>query len=157
MSAKNRQKAILLVEDDDADSEIVEILLKRNSIPNPFYRARDGVEALELLRKMSADEKLEQPFLLVVDIYLTRMSGLKFLENVRLDNALKEHTAVILTTSNFMDHRACAYGLNVAGYVLKDQMQDLTAFIDHCGTIKTIAGKTTAIFNERACFTPPPV
>lgn len=154
MTVKNVQKAILLVEDDDADSEIVEILLKRNNISNPLYRARDGVEALEILRKMAADEKLGRPFLLLVDIYMPRMSGLKFLENVRLDEALKENVSVILTTSSYMDDRARAYSLNVAGYVLKDQMHDLGAFIDHCCTIKALAGKTTSMFNERACFAP---
>jgi len=156
MNVKNRKKAILLVEDDDADSEIVEILLKRNNISNPLYRARDGIEALEILQKMADDEKLDQPFLLLVDIYMPRMSGLKFLENVRRDEALKNNVAVILTTSSYMDDRARAYSLNVAGYVLKDQMHELTGFIDHCCTVKALAGKTTAIFNERACFAPAP-
>ena len=129
MNVKNGQRAILLVEDDDADCEIVEILLKRGNILNPLFRAHDGIEALEVLQKMMADEKLERPFLLVVDIYLPRMIGLKFLETVRLDDALKGNMAVILTTSNFMDHRAGAHNLNVAGYILKDQLNDLTEFI----------------------------
>ncbi|MFN0304042.1 MAG: hypothetical protein ACKVQU_27230 [Burkholderiales bacterium] len=54
---------ILLVEDDDADAEAVERGLRRYRIDNPVINARDGAEALQVLR---ADPALERTIVLVL-------------------------------------------------------------------------------------------
>ena len=46
-----KEVSILLVEDDDVDVMAVERALKKLKISNKIIRARDGLEALEMLRK----------------------------------------------------------------------------------------------------------
>ena len=148
-----KNKAILLVEDDNDDSEIIEQFLKRSGISNPVYRARDGIEAVEMLREMTCDEKLGRPFLLLVDIYMPRMNGLQFLETVRVSEELKDNMAFIITTSSWVRDKVLAYRLNVAGYILKDHMHGLAGCVSHYCATETLSRNASDTFNEYACFT----
>ena len=113
---------ILLVEDDDVDAEGVRRAFRKNKIANPLFHARDGVEALEMLRGENGHEKLEPPYLFLVDINMPRMNGISFLEEVRSDENLRRTVAFVLTTSKREEDKMSAYDFNVAGYVLKSKV-----------------------------------
>ena len=115
---------VLLVEDDELDVEAIRRLFKKHNIDNPLYRASSGVDALEILRGENR-EKLSPPYILLVDINMPTMNGLEFLKEVRNDKDLKESIAFVLTTSARDSDLASAYELNVAGYFLKDDMNQL--------------------------------
>ncbi len=66
---------ILLVDDDDIDAQAVERGLSEARIANPIVRARDGAEALEMLTGSNGREKLKPPYLLLVDIRMSRLDG----------------------------------------------------------------------------------
>jgi CheY-like chemotaxis protein len=111
-----REIHILLVEDDEIDVMNVQRAFERNRTTNPLLVARDGVEALELLRDGSVPDSRR---LVLLDLNLPRMNGIEFLRQVRADPELQMLSVVVLTTSNEERDRVEAYRLNVAGYLLK--------------------------------------
>jgi CheY-like chemotaxis protein len=124
-----RKLPILLVEDDEIDAEVVRRALKKQHISSPLLHARDGVEALEALTG-KIDAKISQPCLILLDINMPRMNGLEFLEEIRNNESLKQNIAIILTTSARNEDKIMAYNLNVAGYVLKENMNSLVEMLN---------------------------
>jgi CheY-like chemotaxis protein len=114
--AAERLVNILLVEDDDVDVMNVQRAFKRNNIANPLFIARNGIEALELLK--SGDVPVNRRIVLL-DLNMPQMNGIEFLRTLRQDEELKLTPVVVLTTSNDERDRIEAYNLNVAGYLLK--------------------------------------
>jgi CheY-like chemotaxis protein len=115
---------ILLVEDDDVDAEMVLRACRRRSIDNPFIIARNGVEALELLRGSGGQPRLPRPYLILLDINMPRMNGIEFLQEVRKDDELRRSIVFVLTTSDNDDDKLAAYNEQVAGYLLKSNAAD---------------------------------
>lgn len=68
--------AILLVEDDDIDALSVIRAFSRLKIANPIVRAKDGIEALEILK----NQEIEHPYLILLDLNMPRMGGLGITE-----------------------------------------------------------------------------
>lgn len=123
--------SILLVEDDDIDTEIVLDLLADNGVSNPVVTARDGQEALDALH--SGD--IAQPCLILLDLNMPRMNGLEFLEHVRADKDTGQDIVFVLTTSDRPEDVAAAYRHNVAGYVVKDDAAELVNLLGAYCTI----------------------
>jgi CheY-like chemotaxis protein len=110
---------ILLVDDDDIDVMNVQRAFKRNNILNPLFVARDGLEALEMLRAEGADAIPKERRLVLLDLNMPRMNGLEFLRALRDDAELRFLTVIVLTTSDDERDKVEAYNLNVAGYIVK--------------------------------------
>lgn len=107
---------ILHVEDDDLDALNVQRFLRSSDQVESITTARDGVEALEMLRS----GKLPLSNLVtLLDIRLPRMSGLEFLRELRADPDLSHLPVVVLSTSDDEGDLGTAYALNVAGYLVK--------------------------------------
>ena len=109
---------LLLVEDDDVDAEAIQRAFRQQRIANPFVLARDGVEALAMMRDPAA---LKYPYVVLLDINLPRMNGLELLEAVRDDPALARTIVFVLTTSDRDEDKVAAYDHHVAGYILKSR------------------------------------
>ena len=107
---------ILLVEDDDVDVMNVKRAFKKNNIYNPLFVAKDGIEALEMLR---GDEVPRERRLVLLDLNMPKMNGIEFLRELRSDPELRLIPVVVLSTSDDERDRVEAYDLNVAGYILK--------------------------------------
>jgi CheY-like chemotaxis protein len=110
---------ILLVDDDDVDIMNVQRAFKKNNIANPLYIARNGIEALDLLRGQSDLSIPDERRLILLDLNMPRMNGLEFLRELRSDPSLQGLTVVVLTTSDDDRDKIEAYNFNVAGYILK--------------------------------------
>ncbi len=110
---------ILFVEDDDVDAEMVVRAFRRHKPDNTFTIVRDGLEALAVLHGCEGQERLPQPFIILLDINLPRMNGIEFLQQLRTDTELRRSIVFVLTTSNREEDRLAAYNEQIAGYVLK--------------------------------------
>ena len=110
---------LLLVDDDEVDIQGLKRAFAKSRIGNPITVARDGVEALEILRGENGKSKLTKPYLIMLDINMPRMSGLEFLDVIRADDDLKAAIVFMITTSKDEEDKARAYGQNVAGYIVK--------------------------------------
>jgi len=107
---------LLLVEDDDLDVMNVHRALSQAPEIASITVARDGIEALKLLR--SGGLGLER-LVIVLDLRMPRMSGLDLLRELRSDPRLKRVPNVILTTSDDPHDRDAAFCLGAAGYFVK--------------------------------------
>lgn len=111
--------SILLVEDDDVAAEAVIRSLRKHAIDAPVTLAQDGLEALEILRNQHPSERIEKPYLVLLDLNMPRMNGFEFMEEIRQDQDLHESVIFVLTTSDNEHDRARAYAKNIAGYMVK--------------------------------------
>ncbi|MBO6518959.1 MAG: response regulator [Rhodospirillales bacterium] len=127
--------SLLLVEDDDVDIAAVRRALKVLKIENPLHVARDGVEALAILRGENGGEKLPRPYIIMLDLNMPRMDGREFLQEVRRDVALQDAVIFIMTTSRDDDDKRTAYDHHVAGYIVKEDpigsFRETINLIDH--------------------------
>ncbi len=110
---------LLLVEDDEVDIQGLKRAFSKGRIGNPITVARDGIEALELLRGENGRPKLPKPHLVLLDLNMPRMNGIEFLEQLRQDEDLKSTLVFMITTSKAEEDKQRAYGHNVAGYIVK--------------------------------------
>ena len=126
---------ILLVDDDDVAAESVVRSLRKNTIDFPITLARDGVEALEILRRSHTDLSIEKPYLILLDLNMPRMDGFEFLQEIRNDKDLHDSIVFVLTTSDFDSDKTRAYNENIAGYMVKSavgpQFAKLATLLDN--------------------------
>ena len=110
---------VLIVDDNELDIERIRRSFSRLNITNPLLTARDGQEAIEMLRGTNGHEQLKQPYFILLDLNMPRMSGIEFLEEIRADEELKMATIVVLTTSDNRRDIETTYKYNVGGYLVK--------------------------------------
>jgi CheY-like chemotaxis protein len=113
---------VLLVEDDEIDAEAVFRAFQRQQLPYTLTTAPDGLEALHMLRGQNGYNSLCQPHLILLDLNMPRMNGVKFLQALRDDPDLKQTIVFVLTTSNRDEDKLAAYDKQVAGYLLKSKV-----------------------------------
>ncbi len=119
----NNAVQILLVEDDEIDVMGIKRTLKELKIGNDLRVAKDGVEALAILRGDDGYEKMQQPFLVLLDLNMPRMGGLEFLNIIRNDEKLYKTTVFVMTTSSDERDICAAYDKNIAGYIIKSEAE----------------------------------
>lgn len=117
----SKEVTILLVEDDDVDVLGIKRALDTLKILNPVIRAKDGIEALELLRDPRA---VKRPYIVLLDLNMPRMNGLEMLAELRKDPELSSSVVFVLTTSKADEDKVLAYQQNVAGYIIKNEVGD---------------------------------
>lgn len=109
----------LLVEDDDIEVRVLKKTFAKLKIANDIVVAHDGIDALELLRGGNGREKLQSPFIILLDINMPRMNGIEFLQEIRADPDLGNSVVFVLTTSNDEQDKLQAHNNHVAGYIVK--------------------------------------
>ena len=117
-----KKALILLVEDDEIDTEAVKRALQKEKISNTCISACDGVEALDLLTGSNGRNKIQQPCVILLDINMPRMDGLQFLQEIRKNESTKQNVVFMLTTSSRDGDKTAAYNLQAAGYILKENL-----------------------------------
>jgi CheY-like chemotaxis protein len=126
---------ILLVEDDEVDVMAVKRAFRELKIANPLTVAKDGIEALEILRGINGCSPIPRPLIILLDLNMPRMGGLEFLDELRKDPELHRCVVFVMTTSADERDRVRAYEKNVAGYVLKHNLEhsfmDAIAMLEH--------------------------
>ena len=110
-------KSVLLVEDNDLDAERVKRAFARLGIGWPLHRARDGLEAIEMLRDTTRARRGDP--IVLLDLNMPRMNGFEFLTALRADAALTHLPVFVLTTSARDKDVIAAHRHHVAGYLTK--------------------------------------
>ena len=113
---------VLLVDDDDVDVQAVRRAFRRAKIANPVEVARDGLDALAMLRGENGYKPLSKPYIIILDLNMPRMDGLEFLTEIRKDPEHHDAVVFVLTTSKADEDRAASYDKNVAGYIVKSDV-----------------------------------
>ena len=118
-SSVKRPVTLLVVEDDEVDLMAIQRGLRQHKVANDVVFAKDGVEALQILRGEGGRVALPAPYIILLDLNMPRMNGFEFLQAVRQDEALRSAIIFVLTTSKSDEDRAKAYSANVAGFIVK--------------------------------------
>src|SRR5256886_17345171 len=118
---------ILLVEDNAGDVRLTKEALKEGKVYNNLHWAKDGVEALEFLRREGKHTKAPRPDIILLDLNLPKKDGREVLSVIKSDDRLKHIPVVVLTTSKAEDDVLRSYELHANCYVTKPV--DLDKFI----------------------------
>src|SRR5690242_5520367 len=94
----NRRMHLLLVEDNPGDVDLVIDALRE--FPCDVSVAKDGVEALEFLRREGQHADARDPDVVLLDLNLPKLSGREVLARVKEDPQLKHIPVVILSSSH---------------------------------------------------------
>lgn len=124
MKGSQEDVTIFVVDDDDIDAMGIERALLKLKLHNTLVRAVDGIDALEYLRGENGKNKIARPFIMLLDLNMPRMNGLELLEAMRGDPELSESVVIVLTTSASEKDMTEAYDNNVAGYIVKSELEN---------------------------------
>ena len=140
---------ILLVEDSDADAEMIMRALRKGSVVNKMVRVRDGVEALEFLFREGAfiHRSGGQPRLILLDLKMPRLDGIEVLRRLKADEKTKMVPVVMLTSSAEERDIVESYHLGVNSYLVKPvNFSSFTDVVAH-ETFNVATGATTITYN----------
>jgi two-component system, chemotaxis family, response regulator Rcp1 len=125
---------ILLVEDNPGDVRLTEEALREGKVKNRLHVARDGVEAIEFLRRQGKFANATRPDLVLLDLNLPRKDGREVLAEIKNDPDLKMLPVVVLTTSSAEADILRTYSLHANCYIQKpvdlDQFVQVVKSID---------------------------
>jgi CheY-like chemotaxis protein len=112
--------SILLVEDLDDDYLLLARAFSRAKIAADFIRAKDGLEAKDLLSGiLAARPQKRLPAFVLTDIKMPNMNGFELLAWIRAHEYLSRLPVIVLSSSNADVDIAKAYDLGANGYVVK--------------------------------------
>ena len=107
---------ILHVEDDQDDRMLTREALQDLGFTGGLVEAKDGDEALRLLRTLPGSR---MPALVLLDINLPKLRGHEVLQAIRADAKTKRIPVVMLTSSDSEADVSRSYDLGANGYVVK--------------------------------------
>ena len=110
---------VLLVEDNPGDVRLTQEALKDSRIHVRLSVAKDGVEAIEFLRRQGRYAAATRPDLVLLDLNLPRKNGGEVLQEIKADESLKTIPVVVLTTSKADQDVARVYNLHANCYIVK--------------------------------------
>jgi CheY-like chemotaxis protein len=120
---------MLVVEDNPDDERLATRTFKQAGRAEDWRVARDGEEALEILKAKIP------PTLVLLDLKLPRLSGVDVLTAIREDTRLGHIPVVVLTSSDEKTDLAACYALGCNAFVRKpvefsEYTQDLRTTLD---------------------------
>lgn len=118
----NRNRIILLVEDNPDDVELTLRAFEKSKVANAIVVARDGAEALDYLFAGGVHAGRDPdaaPEVVLLDLKLPKMDGLEVLRRMRADERTRRLPVVILTSSNEEQDVVSSYDLGANSFVRK--------------------------------------
>jgi chemotaxis family two-component system response regulator Rcp1 len=119
MVERNGPIEILLVEDNPGDVRLTKEALKEGKVYSNLHTVKDGVEAMEFLRRQGKYSSVPRPDIILLDLNLPKKDGREVLQEIKTDEALKRIPVVVLTTSKAEEDVVRTYNLHANCYVTK--------------------------------------
>ena len=138
MRDSNRPVEVLLIEDNEADVELMRQGLRGTGASINLMVIMDGREALNFL-----EAKKTLPGFIILDLNLPGVNGFDLLKALKSNDDLREIPVVIFSTSSAKRDIDRAYQLAANGYVRKPA--DLDEFYQAVGAIKRFWFETAAL------------
>jgi chemotaxis family two-component system response regulator Rcp1 len=126
---------VLLVEDSPGDVRLTQEALKDAKVHINLQVARDGIEAMSLLKQEGEYANSPRPDLILLDLNLPKKDGREVLQEIKESPTLKSIPVVILTTSASNTDILRSYMLHANCYITKPV--NLDGFLK---VVKTIDG-----------------
>jgi DNA-binding response OmpR family regulator len=109
-------KTIILVEDDAAITDVYETILRQNKFE--VFSIMSGNEALKKVEEIK-EGKAEKPDLVLLDLILPDINGIKVLELIRKYSETKDIPVFILTNYSSRELKKMGYNLEAENYLTK--------------------------------------
>jgi chemotaxis family two-component system response regulator Rcp1 len=138
-----RTLQLLLVEDNPGDVRLTREALKTGEVAVNLSVAKDGVEAIDFLRRRGEFESAPHPDLILLDLNLPRKNGREVLSEIKSDPELKRIPVLVMTTSRADQDIHRAYSLNANCYITKPM--DLDEFLRIVRSIEEFWLKTVTL------------
>jgi len=135
-----KQIDILLVEDNPGDVRLAQAALNESGVNHRLTVARDGCEALCILRREDSFSEFPIPDVIFLDLNLPKMGGHEVLEEIKNDELLKHIPVVVLSTSSDLRDITRSYKLRANSYISKPADLD-----DYIETLKSISSYWSGI------------
>ena len=119
MVERNGPIEILLVEDNPGDVRLTKEALREGKVYSNLHTVKDGVEAMEFLRKKGKYKDVPRPDIILLDLNLPKKDGREVLQEIKSDDNLKRIPVVVLTTSKAEEDVLRTYNLHANCYVTK--------------------------------------
>lgn len=138
---------VLLVEDNPADARLTREALCEGKMVNRLHHVKDGIEALQFLRREGPYAEAPTPDVMLLDLNLPRKDGRQVLSEMKADPALRLIPVVVLTTSEAERDILRSYELHANCYITKPV--DLEKFIHIVRTIEAFWLAVVTLPNRR--------
>ena len=119
---KTYQTAILVVEDDANDQELIKVAFGGLGLTSAVHFVNDGREAIAYLMgdgKYSEPTEYPYPSFIITDLKMPRASGFEVLEHLKANPAFAIIPPVVLTASTDPDDIKKSYALGASSYHVK--------------------------------------
>ena len=110
---------ILLVEDNEGDILLTLEAFKEISVKNNIEVVKDGVEAIEFLKRQGLYAESVMPNLILLDINMPKLNGIEVLDFIKKDEQLKKIPVVMLTTSSSESDISACYERSANCFITK--------------------------------------
>ncbi|HEY3859229.1 MAG TPA: response regulator [Gammaproteobacteria bacterium] len=112
---------ILYAEDNPADAELTLYTLKTRNIANNIVWVRDGVEALDFVKRRGryASRTGGMPKMVLLDLKMPKLDGVDVLRALKAEESTRGIPVVIMTSSHEEADLVKSYKLGVNSYVVK--------------------------------------
>jgi CheY-like chemotaxis protein len=113
---------ILIVEDSPEDFEAAVRAFNKANVPNPIYRFSYGEDAFDFLKQRGRYFKHgeeSRPGVLILDLNLPGTDGLKMIQEIRADAALRAIPIIVFSTSSSAREIEACYLAGANSYIVK--------------------------------------
>lgn len=110
---------ILAIEDSDSDLYLLQRVLDESPHPEEIVRARDGEQAISLIRELAGGGSDPLPDLIFIDLNMPRVDGLEVLEQIAKEVAFRSVPLIVVTSSQQDNDRQLAMARGADAYFVK--------------------------------------
>lgn len=114
-----RTPVLMLVEDNPADVRLAQEVFRQAGFAHELLIARDGEQALQMLRREGAYATLARPDLILLDLNLPRRDGREVLREAKQDPVLAPIPILVLSTSRADRDVQDCYAAHANAYLVK--------------------------------------
>lgn len=136
VGADGREYVLMLVEDSPADVRLAQEVFRDAGFRHRLHVARDGEQALRMLRREGEHARLPLPDLVLLDLNLPRRDGREVLREVKGDPRLRQIPVLILSTSKAERDVVECYQSHANAYLVKpvdlEEFERLASMIRDC-------------------------
>lgn len=121
MKASGKEVTIVMVEDDEGHARLIEKNVRRAGVHNEIVPFTLGKDALDFILGENRDGLVSKDryLLVLLDLNLPDMSGIKILEQIKTNEHTKRLPVVVLTTTDDEGEIQRCYDLGANVYITK--------------------------------------